>query len=122
MALLELQRSADVVDRAQARRAGGQHNRPHAAPPDLRGDGIEVDAPVRVGGHGTRLDTEHLAHAPVRVVGGFGVHDRRGGRELARDPQRFEVGDRPARRQMAKRLLRQPEHDSERPHHLDLHR
>ena len=50
------------------------------------------------------------AHARVRVVRVGAERDRLVRVQLARHPQRLEVGDRAARRQMAERVVREPEH------------
>ena len=122
VALAPAERLVDRVDRADAGRPRREDDGADLPRPHLRLDRVEVGAAVGQRGHGARLDAEHLAHAPVRVVRVGGVHDRLARMQLARDPQRLEVGDRPARGQMPERRRLEAEHPREPLDDLDLHR
>ena len=99
---------------------GGEHDGPDVALRALGLHGVEVEPAVGVGRDGGARDAEQLAHARVGVVRGGAVDDALAGMDLARHPQRLEVGDRPARGQVAEAGGGQAEHDAQLVDHLDL--
>ena len=120
VALAQGERLVDAIDGAQAGRPGREHDGPDVALRALGLHGVEVEPAVGVGRDGRARDAQQLAHARVGVVRGGAVDDALAGMDLARHPQRLEVGDRPARGQVAEAGGGQAEHDAQLVDHLDL--
>jgi hypothetical protein len=110
-----------LIDRARPGRSRRRNHRANPAGLQLALQRVEIDPSKRISLDPDSLDPEQLAHTRVGVMRQMRIRDRLVRMQLSGNPERFQIGDRPTRRQMPQRSLRVvPEHRLHRVDDLDL--
>src|SRR5205085_142089 len=108
------------VNRAQGRRSERRDDRPDVPFRKSLFERDEIDRAVAVSRDGRERDPKDVAHARVGVMRLDRGDDRLAGSQEARDPERLEIRDRPAAREMSE-VRRPTEHRRELGNRLLLH-
>ena len=120
--LSQRKRLVDRVDCPQRGGPGGQHDGADGVGAEQLLQRVEIHPPARIGGDLHPADAEQPAHPLMGVVGLLAEGDGGVRPQLARDEEGFQVGDGPARAEVAEEVGGVMEHRGDGGHRLPLQR